>query len=63
MRDYCSGVLTSAGDSLYIVGKLLGHAQASTTERYAHLADDPLWAAADRISNQVNEALQGETNS
>ena len=25
-----------------MIGKLLGHAQIQTTERYAHLFDDPL---------------------
>ena len=39
--------LVSSGLSLEIVGRLLGHTQPSTTRRYAHLADDPLRAAAD----------------
>jgi len=37
------------GIPLYTVGKLLGHRQASTSQRYAHLADDPLRAASERI--------------
>lgn len=39
--------LVSSGLSLEIVGRLLGHTNPSTTRRYAHLADDPLRAAAD----------------
>ena len=34
--------------SLVSVGKLLGHTQVSTTQRYAHLAEDPVrqdWGA------------------
>lgn len=39
--------LVSSGLSLEIVGRLLGHTNTTTTQRYAHLADDPLRAAAD----------------
>ena len=34
-------------------GKLLGHRQTSATARYAHWADVPLKATADRISNTI----------
>jgi site-specific recombinase XerD len=37
------------GIPLYTVGKLLGHRQSSTSQRYAHLADDPMRAASERI--------------
>ena len=47
----------SSGEGLPLIGKLLGHAHISTTSRYAHLADDPIRAAADRISRNVAEAL------
>jgi hypothetical protein len=40
------------------VGKLLGHSQASTTERYA-LADDPVRQAADVIGKRIEAALAG----
>ena len=33
-------ILASAGQSLPIIGALLGHTQAATTQRYAHLFDD-----------------------
>ena len=36
-----------------------GHANAATTERYAHLGNDPVWLAADAIGRQIAEALQG----
>ena len=38
------------GEGLPMIGKLLGHTQVQTTARYAHLADDPLKAAANRIA-------------
>jgi hypothetical protein len=38
---------------LPIIGKLLGHAHANTTARYAHLDADPLRRASDRIGNHI----------
>lgn len=40
-----SRLAVGVGYSLSITGKLLGQKQAATTQRYAHLADDPLRAA------------------
>ncbi|MBX9622135.1 MAG: hypothetical protein K2X28_09005 [Alphaproteobacteria bacterium] len=45
----------SSGVSLSIVGKLLGHTQASTTQRYAHLAIAPLREAAELFGNKLKE--------
>jgi integrase len=61
LRHSFASVGASGGDSLYIVGKLLGHNQAHTTQRYAHLADDPVKAAADRISSQIKAAMGGKS--
>jgi hypothetical protein len=41
-------------------GKLLGHSQPATTARYAHLADDPLKAAADKVAGTLAAALCGK---
>lgn len=49
------------GLSLPIIGKLLGHTQAATTQRYAHLAADPLHEAADRISEQLAGTMAGQS--
>jgi integrase len=43
---------------LPMIGGLLGHTQASTTARYAHLANDPLKAASNLISQRVAESLE-----
>ncbi len=46
-----------SGMGLPIIGKLLGHTQASTTQRYAHLDNDPLKIATDSISHRIEAAL------
>ncbi|WP_335328983.1 tyrosine-type recombinase/integrase [Ancylobacter novellus] len=45
-----------AGLGLPIIGKLLGHANTATTERYAHLDNDPLRKAANRIGDDIAKA-------
>jgi integrase len=47
----------SAGLGLPIIGKLLGHTQPSTTQRYAHLDLDPLRRASDNIGNRLTIAM------
>lgn len=47
------------GLGLPIIGKLLGHTQASTTQRYAHLDADPLKRAAESIGGRIAAALDG----
>jgi len=49
-----------AGLGLPIIGKLLGHAQATTTARYAHLDFDPLRRASEHIGSRLAAAM-GET--
>lgn len=46
LRHNFAGALVSNGEDLYTVGKLLGHRNTSTTQRYAHLADERLRSAA-----------------
>lgn len=48
------------GLGLPIIGKLLGHTQAATTHRYAHLDADPLRRAANAIGASISAAM-GET--
>lgn len=51
LRHTYASILASAGLSLPIIGALLGHTQASTTHRYAHLFDDPLREATERVGS------------
>jgi integrase len=45
---------------LPIIGKLLGHAQAATTHRYAHLDADPMRRAVEAIGTTISAALEGK---
>ncbi len=48
------------GESLVVIGALLGHRTPATTARYAHLSSDPARAAADRISGRIAAAMRSE---
>jgi integrase len=50
LRHTYASHLVSAGTSLHIVGKLLGHTQPQTTARYAHLADEALRNATEQFA-------------
>lgn len=53
MRHSFASVGAGGGLSLQIIGRLLGHTQMRTTQRYAHLADDPLKEAAAKITAAI----------
>jgi integrase len=57
LRHGFASVGAGSGLGLPILGKLLGHAQAATTNRYAHLASDPMHAAANVIGATIAAAL------
>lgn len=56
-HSYASGAL-ALGEGLTMIGKLLGHTQVQTTARYAHLATDPVKAAASRVSDTIGTAMR-----
>lgn len=61
LRHSYASVSASSGESLLIVRSLLGHKRASTTERYAHLGDDPVRRAADRAAGSIAGWLAGDS--
>jgi len=60
LRHTFASVGAGGGMSLLTIGKLLGHADAATTQRYAHLHVDPTRAAADAIAGQIAAAIGGK---
>jgi integrase len=59
LRHSFASVGAAGGNSLPIIGALLGHRDTKTTQRYAHLADDPLKAAAEAISEIEAPSMEG----
>jgi integrase len=53
LRHTFASVGAGMGLSLHMLGRLLGHKQAATTTRYAHLAQDPVRTAADAIGLEL----------
>ena len=60
LRHSFASVGVSGGASLPIIGKLLGHAKTSTTEKYSHLAADPVRAVNEAMGNQIAAMLSGK---
>ena len=60
LRHSYASVTVAGGDSLFILGKILGHTKASTTEKYAHLNLDPVRSVADRTAKKIADALEGK---
>jgi integrase len=61
LRHAFASVAASSGMGLPIIGKMLGHTQAATTNRYAHLASDPVKAAAAAVAGKIAAAMAGES--
>jgi integrase len=57
LRHSFASIGAGASLSLPIIGGLLGHSQAATTQRYAHLADDPMRAAVETIGATIEAAM------
>jgi integrase len=53
-RHSFASELVSAGFGLPLIGKLLGHSQISTTQRYSHLYDEPQRVAVERVGARIS---------
>jgi integrase len=63
LRHSFASIGAASGNSLLILGKLLGHRNAATTERYSHLSADPMRQAAEAIGQRIKAALGREAES
>ena len=61
LRHSFASVGAGAGLSLPLIGKMLGHKQPSTTQRYAHISDDPLREATERVGEAISAAMHGKS--
>jgi integrase len=60
LRHSFASIGAGASLGLPIIGKLLGHTQAATTARYAHLDADPMRRAAESIGAAITAAMDGK---
>lgn len=58
LRHSFASSAVAMGQSLPMIGKLLGHSQVQTTARYAHLASTPVISAATEVSNNIYGLLE-----
>jgi integrase len=63
LRHSFASIGAAGGMSLNIIGGLLGHRQTQTTLRYAHLAADPLKAAANQIAGVIAATMNARAES
>ena len=61
LRHTHATMLASGGASLPLIGALLGHSNPTTTHRYAHLYDDPMRSAVEKVGAIVVSASEGAT--
>ena len=58
LRHTYASFAVSGGFSLPIIAKMLGHADIKTTERYAHLHQDPVNKAIDDVSLKIKKVME-----
>lgn len=57
LRHSYASVLASGGQSLQVIGRLLGHTQVSTTLRYSHLFDEVLRSATEIVGGAASASV------
>lgn len=58
LRHTFASIGVAAGGSLPIIGRALGHAHATTTQRYAHLTDTPVHQLTQTVGEKLTQALK-----
>jgi integrase len=59
LRHSFASFALADGASLALIGKALGHASARSTERYAHVKDDPLRALSEGVAGRLGAKKDG----
>ena len=59
LRHSFASIAAASGASLPLIGKLLGHTQAQTTERYAHLVKDQATGLNELVGDRLSKVLGG----
>ena len=62
LRHPYASFAAGLGHDLHMIGKLLGHTQVQTTHRYAHLADDPIKLANEKVGTLIQEMMTPGSN-
>lgn len=58
LRHTFASLAVADGASLFLVGRVLGHTQSRTTERYAHVGDSPVRQVANLVGDKVAASLK-----
>ena len=53
LRHSLASKALALGESLPMIGKLLGHTQVQTTARYAHLANESVKTSGSRVGDSI----------
>jgi len=59
LRHTAASIGVTSGASLLLIGGVLGHRTSATTQRYAHLSDDPVRAVSETIAARVGQSMVG----
>jgi integrase len=58
LRHSFASIAAANGASLPLIGKLLGHTTPITTQRYAHLVNDPVRLVAESVGTSLTAAMR-----
>jgi integrase len=58
LRHTAASIAVANGASLPMIGRILGHADTKTTQRYAHLSDAPVRHVVEELAEQVASAMR-----
>ena len=60
LRHTLASSAVSNGETLAMTGALLGHSNARSTSRYAHVAHNPAKQAMNRVDKRIGDAMRGK---